>query len=302
MRGVYLRGIIMRNKQFITDGYSVWLYSPRRYGKSSLIHKVFNELTNIKLIYFDLYNVFSTDNFCRKYSKLLAKEKLQPICIAFDEFQEIERIDPFMINWMRSVFQTQENVSYIFLGSKQSLMRNIFSSVNSPFYEFAVKMDIKPISYNDLFEFIKSKFGQQKMPILDKNIDDILQVSECHPHFTQYFASVVFDMIRSGENQDVDNFKNMWLNKIIDSQSVIFQHIFDQLKNNQRRILSLIAIPDDRAELFSEETRNKYQLPASSSINTILKALMKKDLIHKADNLYKVDNPVFKAWLRQISK
>ncbi|MCD4789657.1 MAG: ATP-binding protein [Bacteroidales bacterium] len=351
-------------KQFITDGYSVWLYSPRRYGKSSLIYKVFNEITNIKLIYFDLYNVFSTDDFCRKYSKLLAKElfdwrdeikvltkkmthyfqnlypkisfdetgtpsfslevkqikdmadvekilnipgiiakeKLQPICIAFDEFQEIERIDPFMINWMRSVFQTQENVSYIFLGSKQSLMRNIFSSVNSPFYEFAVKMDIKPISYNDLFEFIKSKFGQQKITILDKNINYILQVSECHPHFTQYFASVVFDMIRSGENQDVDNFKNIWLNKIIDSQSVIFQNIFDQLKNNQRRILSLIAIPDDRAELFSEETRNKFQLPASSSINTILKALMKKDLIHKADNSYKVNNPVFKAWLRQISK
>ncbi|RLD49644.1 MAG: hypothetical protein DRJ05_20675 [Bacteroidetes bacterium] len=349
-------------KQYISDGYSVWLYSPRRYGKSSLIKKAFSELENIKLVYLDLYNISSIDDFCRKYSSMLAselfdwtddikvltkkmtryfqnlypkisfdetgspsfsleakqissmtdiekilnipgtisKEKKQQICIAFDEFQEIERIDPFMINWMRSAFQTQDNVSYIFLGSKQSLMRNIFSSTNSPFYEFAIKMDIKPISYNDLFGFIKSKFVEQEMHVSDKTIDGILQVSECHPHFTQYFASVVFNCIRDGENQEADNFRELWLNKIINGQSVIFQNIFDQLSNNQRRVFILLAILDEKDELFSEKTRAKYKLPASSSINTILKALIKKDLIHKADKSYKINNPVFKAWLKQI--
>ncbi len=38
------------------------------------------------------------------------------ICIAFDEFQEIKRIDPFLLNWMRSSFQRHKNISYIFLG------------------------------------------------------------------------------------------------------------------------------------------------------------------------------------------
>jgi AAA+ ATPase superfamily predicted ATPase len=351
-------------KQYITNGYSVWLYSPRRYGKSSLIYRVFSELESVKLVYMDLYNVFSTDDFCRKYSKLLAhelfdwkddikaitkkmkqyfkglnpkisfdetgtpsfslemtrisetsdietilnmpgiiaREKDQPICIAFDEFQEIQRIDPFLINWMRSVFQNQENVSYIFLGSKQSLMENIFSSINSPFYEFAVKMNIEPISYNNLFDFIKLKFNQQGIFILDKTINDILQVSECHPHFTQYFASVVFDTIRSGEDQKTENFKSLWINKIINSQSMIFQNIYDQLKNNQRRILLLLSTMEKSNGLFSEHTRNKYQLPTSSSINTILNALIKKDLIHKTDKTYKINNPVFKAWLKQINK
>lgn len=350
-------------KQYIADEYSVWLFSPRRYGKSSLIYKVSNDLDNIKFIYFDLYNVLSTDDFCRKYSKLLAnelfdwkdevkvltkkmknyfknlypkisfdesgtpsfsleikqiedmadiervlkvpgliaKEKKQTICIAFDEFQEIERINPFMINWMRSVFQTQENVSYIFLGSKQSLMKKIFATENSPFYEFAVKMEIRPISYKDLFDFIKSKFEHQEMPIHDKTIDDILQVSECHPHFTQYFASVVFDIIRNGENQDSNYFKDLWLTKIINSQSVIFQNIFDQLNNNQRRVLSILALQNEKVELFSEQTRNKYQLPATSSINTILTALVKKNLIHKVDNNYKINNPVLRVWLRKIN-
>ncbi len=54
--------------------------------------------------------------------------------------------------------------------------------------------------------------------------------------------------------------------------------------------------------LFSEKTRIEYQLPASSSTNTILKALIKKDLVHKAENSYKVNNPVFKEWLKQIGE
>ena len=154
-------------KSYIKDGYSVWLYSPRRYGKSSLIQKVFAEVEGVETIYFDLYNVKSLDDFSKKYAALIAKnlfswkqeikkltKKLsqsfknlspvvsfdhagapsftlnvgeiaqqvdvetilnipqqvsaeigQPICIAFDEFQEIERIEPFLINWMRSSFQ-----------------------------------------------------------------------------------------------------------------------------------------------------------------------------------------------------
>ena len=103
-------------------------------------------------------------------------------------------------------------------------------------------------------------------------------------------------------SDDSDNFKDFWIEKIINSQSVIFQNIYDQLKNNQRRVLSLLAITDDKSELFSEKTRAKYQLPASSSINTILKALMKKDLIQKTDRTYKIINPVLKAWLKQISE
>lgn len=349
-------------KQYIRDGYSVWLYSPRRYGKSSLIYKVFDELTDTKVIYFDFYNVQSVDNFCRKYSKLLAKElfdwkqniktltknlaeyfrNLYPkvsfdetgtpsfsleikqieeqsdveqilnipeiiarknnqfICIAFDEFQEIERIDPFIINWMRSAFQKQENVSYVFLGSKQSLMRSIFSSVNSPFYEFAVKMNIEPILFDNLFMFINNKFTQQGLHITEKNIKQILEVSEGHPHFTQYFASVVFDLLRGGEDQNNRNFKDLWLNKIINSQSLIFQNIFDQLNNNQRMTLSAIALFDKDTEIFSTDVRNKYHLPPSSSLSTTLQALIKKNLIHKENNSYKIINPVLKEWIKQI--
>ena len=97
------------------------------------------------------------------------------ICIAFDEFQEIQRIDPFLLNWMRSSFQRHKGISYIFLGSKQSMMEDIFASTHSPFYEFAVKMNLSLISHDELSGFIKEKFSEKNLTIHHDTINTILE-------------------------------------------------------------------------------------------------------------------------------
>lgn len=350
-------------KSYIKDGYSVWLYSPRRFGKSSLIQKAFSEIEGVQTIYVDLYNVKSLDDFCKKYAASLAKnlfswkqeikkltnsfaqyfknlspvvsfdhsgspsfslnvgqiaqqtdvetilnipqqissETEKPICIAFDEFQEIERIDPFLINWMRSSFQHHKNVSYIFLGSEQSLMEMIFNAEKSPFYEFAIKMHINPIAKDELALFIADKFNEKELSISSNTIEAILEKSEGHPHFTQYFSSVVFDLIRNGVNQDADDFTDLWIEKIIQSQSVILQGIFDRLTNKQRAVISAIAVLTNEEELFASSTREKYLLPSSSSLSTAIDSLTKKGLIVKVNKRYKILNPVFRAWLSTLN-
>ncbi len=345
-------------KNQINNGYSTWLFSPRRFGKTSLVEKVFRELNDSICIYIDLYNIKSKDDFCRKYSKVIAKElfnwkddikrltkslsdafnKLSPtvsfdefgnssfslnvqkvekqedietileipyrissktskrVCIAFDEFQEIRRIDPFLLNWMRSSFQRHKNISYIFLGSKQSMMEDIFSSAQSPFYEFAAKMNLSAINRDELFTFIQDNFIKHDLPIEAHTVDDILEKSECQPHFTQYFASVVFDFVKSGMDQNNDSFQDFWIKKIIIPQADVFQNIYDQLTNSQRVALQAVAKMDEPG-IFAEETKIKFGLPVSSSLNEALKALQKKGLIYKTQDTYKTTNPIFKEWL-----
>lgn len=347
-------------KQHINNNYSVWLFAPRRYGKSSLVKRAFKEVEGTKTIYFDLYNIESVDDFSRKYSNILAKElfdwkdeiktisknirkyfsRLSPkisfnedgipelsleqqqlstqndletilnipeklakernieICIAFDEFQEVSRIDKFIINWMRSSFQNQEKVSYIFLGSKQSLMEDIFTNINSPFYEYAVKMDINPIKRGELYNFILNKFNENNVSIDDEIINIILDKSQCHPHFTQYFASVIYDIKQSYDKITNKELIEVWMSKIINSQSIIFQNIYDELSNNQRKILWVIA--KNVEELFSNSTGKLYNLPPASSITTSIITLVKKSLVEKRGNNYVIVNPVLKEWLLTI--
>ena len=61
-------------KDQIKNRYSTWLFSPRRFGKTSLVEKVFRETESTICIFFDLYNIKSVDDFSRKYSNILAKE------------------------------------------------------------------------------------------------------------------------------------------------------------------------------------------------------------------------------------
>ena len=348
-------------KSQIMNGYSTWLFSPRRFGKTSLVEKVFREIEETKCIYVDLYNIRSKDDFCRKYSKTIAEalfnwkdeikkltnklsdafSKLSPtisfdelgnpsfslnvhkveeqenietilevpnkvalksskrICIAFDEFQEIKRIDPFMLHWMRSSFQRHRDISYIFLGSKQSLMEDIFASIKSPFYEFATKMSLSTISEAELHTFIERNFKKNNLQINQQTVDIILEKSECQPHFTQYFSSVVFDLMKTGHEQDEEGFLELWMNKIIIPQSDVFRDIYDQLTNSQRAALHAIARLND-AGIFSESIRDQYDLPVSSSLNEVLKALQRKGLIFKAEESYKITNPVFKEWLLRL--
>ncbi len=350
-------------KRAIINGYSFWMYSPRRFGKSSLILKAFDELNENKIttIYFDMYKLETLDSFAREYSALLAKElfdwkigikkltqkigkyfqNLYPkisfdsygnpsvsleiqkiedhtdietilnipdkiaekndikICIAFDEFQEIQRIKPFLINWMRSLFQFQKKVSYIFLGSKQSLMEYIFTDMNSPFYEFGFKMPIYPISNSDLTSYIKNRFRKTKMKINNNTISDILKRSRSHPHFTQYFAAVIWELILEGFDDKDPDFYTLWMKRIIDSQSFIFQNIYDQFSLNQRK--TLIAISNLKDEkLFSGEYRKRFALPETSSLTSTLKSLMKKNLIKKQNGSYEIINPVFEEWVRTL--
>jgi hypothetical protein len=349
-------------KSQIQNGYSTWLFSPRRFGKTSLVEKVFREIPDTICLYIDLYNIKSKDDFCRKYSKAMAEElfnwkddiknltknlsnafkKLSPtvsfdefghpsfslnvhkvekledietileipnkvasrsskrICIAFDEFQEIKRIDSFMLNWMRSSFQRHTEISYIFLGSKQSLMEDIFSSTQSPFYEFAEKMNLSLISREELFKFIKKKFKKNGLPIEAGTINTILELSDCQPHFTQYFASVVFDLVKTGYDQNVDGFRDVWMTKIILPQSDVFQDIYDQLTNSQRASLQATARLKEPG-IYSEESRNKFGLPVSSSLSEALKALQKRGLIYKTENTYKITNPILKEWLLRLN-
>lgn len=349
-------------KKAISNSYSFWIYSPRRFGKTSLILKAFDELPGIKTIYIDLYNVQSLSALAEKYSQevikelfdwkegiksigkkismffkhivpkvsfdtmgnpsisfeaqaiekkseietildipeKIASEQGRHICIAFDEFQEVNRIEPFLINWMRSSFQLHQHVSYVFLGSKQALMETIFADSNSPFYEFGFKIPIREIGTSDWEPFLKEKFENTGLKVSADTIRSIIAKSGGHPHFTQYFASVVWEFLLEGSDQDDPLFTAAWMERIIAGQSIIFQNQFDQLNQNQRKIMTAIASLKPEDQLFSSGYRKRYALPGSSTLAVTINSLAKKELIYKKNGYYDIVNPVFKEWLIRI--
>ncbi len=163
-------------------------------------------------------------------------------------------------------------------------------------------MNLNPIEKVELTTFIIERFKSRGIDIAQAIVDKILEISEGHPHYTQFFASEVFYLIISGKDQSQPGFNNLWLTKIINGQSDIFQNIYDQLSNIQRNVLQTLTIIDDDTELYSVKTRNKYKLPTSSTLNTALNSLINKNIIVKEGLQYKLVNPIFREWLKKLSE
>jgi len=61
-----------------------------------------------------------------------------------------------------------------------------------------------------------------------------------------------------------------------------------------------IACSNEDAGLFSDASRKTYKLPPSSSLNIVISALIKKELVYKNGSKYKISNPVFREWIQLL--
>ena len=190
----------------IQNGRNVSLISPRRMGKTGLIHNLFyhfqTQNADIACIYIDIYATKSLADFVRQLareiigkfdsplqqmgsniSQLLRGLKLtmefdpitnnpqwsvgfQPqeseqtldtifqyikdldknLVIAIDEFQQINEYPEKNVEaLLRTYVQNLHNVRFIFSGSKQHLMMQMFDSPKHPFYSSTQRLHLRPI-------------------------------------------------------------------------------------------------------------------------------------------------------------
>ena len=80
------------------------------------------------------------------------------IIVLMDEFQEVSRLNPDLNRQLRAVMQLHKEINYVFLGSQESMIKEIFEKKKSPFYHFGFLLTLEKISYNDFDDFLKSRF------------------------------------------------------------------------------------------------------------------------------------------------
>ena len=98
--------------------------------------------------------------FAFNLPELLAERDGKRMVMVFDEFQDAGQIGGLDIyKVMRSHFQHQKKVSYLFLGSKESMMQSLFAGKKHAFYRFATVLPIQQILEEDWMSYITRKFN-----------------------------------------------------------------------------------------------------------------------------------------------
>ena len=227
------------------------------------------------------------------------KESGKECFIAIDEFQQItEYPEKGTEALLRSYIQFLPHVHFIFSGSKQHLMNEIFSSARRPFYRITEKMNLSVLPFDTYFDFAQH-WMQKNGKTLSKDLfADIYERMEGHTWYMQYILNRLYGQQETLLTSEI---VNQCIIEIVHSETDSYQQIYSMLTDNQRRLLRAIAHERKVESINASSFINRYQLVATSSVNTALKALINKELVFQSGNTYQVYDRFMALWLQSLA-
>ena len=304
----------------LLNGRNITLTSPRRMGKTGLIHHVFHNMqenNDVKCFYVDLYQTDSLELLVKKLADTIpgfkvdvepgqAEYSLSEIfaymeqsdyrCfVAFDEFQTIAGYaDKNVEALLRSYIQRLTNVNFIFSGSQRHVLENMFVSASRPFYQSTQMMPLGTIDENAYYMFSSEKMRKIGQSIDRDTFDYIYTKLSSHTWYVHTLLNRLYETGYETINKDtVDEI----LSDILLENEGTFQTFLRLVTPIQTRVLYAIASEGSIKEIQGKAFLTKYQLGAASTVKTAVKSLVDKELLLDNNGEYQLYDRFFGLWL-----
>lgn len=221
----------------------------------------------------------------------LGKDKKKPIMV-LDEFQDIKRLNSQLDKQLRSIIQHHQNINYVFMGSIESMMREIFEKKNSPFYHFGQLMPLHKIPYDDFTDFIIKGFHEKTNEGKDL-AKKILEITQCHPYYTQQLAYNIWN--NWDDNSTIHNIIDQTVSFLIQIHDIDYQRLWQNQNQTDKKILLNIA--SGKENLLSQNSIQQMGFNSTSTLYSGLKRLIEQGYLLKEGLQYELDDPFFKNWI-----
>jgi hypothetical protein len=221
-----------------------------------------------------------------------AKYQNQKILVVFDEFQEISRLG--IEEKLRSVIQLHgNNVSYVFSGSKKSVMRRIFLNNTQAFYKSVKHLPIREITDEQWLVYIQKGFSAADKHIHENHVHDLLKVSKGFPYYTQQIAYELFNIT---EKLTTDDLLKQAIESILLKEEDLFLLEWDNLSTNQKKMLKLI-VKSGGKNVYYKDKMDQFGL-SGSTIKKAVEGLLEKDVIDRLQGQYYLQDPLFEHYIK----
>ena len=336
---------------------NISLMSPRRYGKTGLIHHVFHKISerdkNAVCVYLDIYSTQNPNDFVKIFAeKALGKvegnlektmktfaaffksfrptlsydalsgqpelsikiesetadKSLQEVfsylkqsnkrCyIAIDEFQQVaEYSGKGFEALLRSYIQFLPNVKFIFSGSRQHLMNELFLSAKRPFYQSTQIMSLGIVNKEMYYPFANNHFQQNKFTLGEACFESVYTQFDGH---TWYVQAVLNRLYAYRKNINTIDMVYYAIQELLEENTYAYQELLNAYSDVQVNLLKAVAKEKAVTQINSGDFISKYGLKNSSSINRALKKLLENELIYKHEKGYIVYDRFFSLWLER---
>lgn len=217
--------------------------------------------------------------------------------IAIDEFQQISEYPEKGVEaLLRSYIQFMPNVSFIFAGSKQHVMQEMFLSAKRPFYQSTQTLSIDAINAADYYQFTSHFFAQQGCDFPKEVFNKMYAAFDGH---TWYIQSLLNRLYSYRQNVTEELLSNA-VNEIVVEGEYPYQNLLEAYSSGAVKLIKAIAKEVVVAEINSGDFISKYALKGASSVNSALKKLIDKELVYKTSKGYIVYDRFMAIWLRNV--
>lgn len=253
----------------------------------------FDELTGIPTFSITVSPSQREDSLKHIFEYLKQSEKR--IYIAIDEFQQIaEYPEKGAEALLRSYIQFLPNVYFIFAGSKQHIMTDMFLSAKRPFYQSSQIVNLPLIDIKEYQAFANKWMKKQGLEMDEQTFAYIYNKVDGQ---TWYIQDILNRLYQNGKEITIEEIDRV-ITELVNEQEVAFISYYESLTDNQAALLAAIAKEGQVTSVLSQDFVSKYNLPATSSVSLALKTLLNREFVYKYNGSYIVYDRFFGIWLR----
>lgn len=236
----------------------------------------FDELSGSPEITFDLTETKRYEKTIQQLFTFLDQQNIK-IVFAIDEFQQIlEYPEKNVEALLRTHIQTLKNTNFIFCGSNQKMMNEIFNSAKRPFFASCSNLHLNFIEENKYAAFIEKIFTNSKRKITKDSIQYVLNFTNCHTFYTQFFCNYLYSINKKAVQ--LADVKQAAIDILKLNENTFFQYR-NLLTTSQWQLLSAISKEEKLFKAHSKNFIQKYNLGTSSMVTRGIEALLEKEMI-----------------------
>lgn len=254
----------------------------------------FDELTGQPKVTIDIVPSSEEATLREIFDYLQSSEKR--CYIAIDEFQQIaEYPEKGAEALLRSYIQFVPNINFIFAGSKQHIMQQMFHSAKRPFYQSTQTQVIDRITREEYYRFAAEFFTRQGRKLAEETFGYLYDAFDGHTWYIQVLLNRLYGYTGTPDIGMAD----YAIGEVVAESTYTYENLLAAYPASNVRLLKAIAKAGYVREINSGDFITEYKLRAASSVNSALKRLIDREMVYKTADGYIVYDRFMAIWLRQ---
>lgn len=218
------------------------------------------------------------------------------VVVAIDEFQKIAEINDG--GWLEGTLRTQmqqlPNTTFLFTGSRKSVISDMLNNQSRPFYRSCQTLDFP--SFGEVFiDWIICRFTLVGVECDREALRDLQKQVQNTPNYLQMAC---FHLVAMGVDRVGKEEITAVLRMIVAQNAYAYQTLLNTLTPTQQRSLRLAAKVG--SQVFSKDVLDRYEIASPAAMASAIKALKEKEILDEGTSRGVVifDDPLFAIWLR----